>query len=459
MVKYISRSLQLMFAVSFTCIGGATWVSAATLDDALRASLVNSAELSAARQSWLSVREEIGVSTSSSDLKGTVKITGNQTHADTATSKGYTQSQYASAAITLSKNLYDGGQTAENTKLGRYKLDATSANYSNAEQALILKTIESYLDVVKSQREVALHADNLARLESHVKAAEARVRAGAATPTRVAESKARYARAQSDAIASDANLQNAEDMLHSLTGVELRDLVLPKAFSSLPVTLIEAENIARAEHPNIRKAIANELSASQQFNTLAASVKPTVSLSLSASTKDKTGTAGDLDDMSAQIVFSSPILSTNATRAKSRSVSASHTQSKFARDEAVRAVEVALRSAFRNMNTAQTRLDAVTSELDATMLVAKGIVSEVTFGQKTILDQLDAEQDVNAAELSLVSAEHDVIIASYRFQAAIGRLSADNLGLGDVLPALADTPSPVPIFTGIIPIRNKAFGQ
>ena len=172
LVKYISRSLRLMFAVSFSCMVGATWANSATLDDALRASLVNSAELSAARQSWLSVREEIGVSTSSSDLTGTVKITGNQTHADTATSNGYAQSQYASAAITLSKNLYDGGQTVENTKLGRYKLDATSANYSNAEQTLILKTIESYLDVVKSQREVTLHVDNLARLESHVKAAE-----------------------------------------------------------------------------------------------------------------------------------------------------------------------------------------------------------------------------------------------------------------------------------------------
>ena len=251
-------------------------------------------------------------------------------------------------------------------------------------QGLILQTIEAYLDVVKAQREVTLHADNLARLESHVRAADARVRAGAATPTRVAESKARYARAQSDAIAAATNLQNAQDMLHSLTGIELRALELPKALTSLPASLIEAETVARAEHPSVRKAIANELSASQQFNTLAATVKQTVSLSLSASTKDKTGTAGDLDDMSAQIVFSSPFLSTNATRAKSRSVSASYTQSKFARDEAIRAVEVALRSAFRNMSTAQTRLNAVTSELDATRLVARGIVSEVTFGQKKI---------------------------------------------------------------------------
>jgi len=458
-MKYVSRSLQVAFALCVNVVVGATSAHSATLDDALRASLNNSADLAAARQSWVSAREEIGVSTSTSDLTGTVRITGNQTHADTGKSSGFEQSQYASAAITLSKNLYDGGQTVEKTKLARYKLDAESASYSNTEQGLILQTIEAYLDVVKAQREVTLHADNLARLESHVRAADARVRAGAATPTRVAESKARYARAQSDAIAAAANVQNAQDMLHSLTGIELRALELPKALTSLPASLIEAETVARAEHPSVRKAIANELSASQQFNTLAATVKPTVSLSLSASTKDKTGTAGDLDDMSAQIVFSSPFLSTNATRAKSRSVSASHTQSKFARDEAIRAVEVALRSAFRNMSTAQTRLDAVTSELDATRLVARGIVSEVTFGQKTILDQLDAEQDVNAAELRLVTAEHDIVIASYRFKAAMGRLSAVNLGLGDALPALNDTPAPVPIFSGIIPIRNKSFGQ
>ena len=447
--KNIFSTLQLAFTLFLTVLIGGNIAHAATLDDALRASLANSAELSAARQGWISARENIGVSSSTSDLSGTVNITGNQTHTDTNTSSGFEQSQYASAAITISKNLYDGGQTAENTKLANYNLDVASAGYSNTEQGLILQTIEAYLGVVKAQREVSLHADNLARLESHVKAAEARVRAGAATPTRVAESKARFARAQSDAIAAAANLQNAEDKLHSLTGVELRDLLLPAALSSLPDTLIEAENIARAEHPSIREAIANELSASQQFNTLAASVKPTVSLSLSASTKDKTGTVADQDVMSAQIVFSSPFISTNATRAKSRSVSASHAQSKFARDEAIRSVDVDLRSAYRNVNTTKIRLDAVTSELEATRLVSRGIVSEVTFGQKTILDQLDAEQDVNAAELRLVTAEHDVILASYRLKAAMGRLSAVNLGLGDVLPKLNDLPSPDTFINGI----------
>ncbi len=64
------------------------------------------------------------------------------------------------------------------------------------------------------------------------------------------------------------------------------------------------------------------------------------------------------------------------------------------------------------------------AEIDASRLVAKGIASEAQYGQKTNLDLLDAEQDVNDAELRLVTVEHDRLQAAYRLLAAIGRLSA-----------------------------------
>ena len=89
LIKYVSRSLQVAFALCVNVVVGATSAHSATLEDALRASLNNSADLSAARQSWVSAREEIGVSTSTSDLTGTVRITGNQTHADTGKSSGF----------------------------------------------------------------------------------------------------------------------------------------------------------------------------------------------------------------------------------------------------------------------------------------------------------------------------------------------------------------------------------
>ena len=168
-----------------------------TLDDALRASLQTSSEIAAARQGWLAARENIETKTSTSDLKTTLSVTGNQTHTHTPSSNGYKQSQYGSGSITMAKNLYDGGQTSANMKLAEIQLDEATANYLATEQNVILTCIEAYLNVLKSRRDVDLNESNLKRLQAHVNAARIRVEAGAATPTRLAEAEARHARAKS----------------------------------------------------------------------------------------------------------------------------------------------------------------------------------------------------------------------------------------------------------------------
>jgi hypothetical protein len=67
----------------------------------------------------------------------------------------------------------------------------------------------------------------------------------------------------------------------------------------------------------------------------------------------------------------------------------------------------------------------------------------------------DAEQDVNDAELRLVSAQHDLLLSAYRLQAALGRLTSRSLWLDDVLGPLEDEAEPAPYFTSIIPFSAK----
>ena len=116
---------------------------AETLNDALRASLQNSSEIAAARQGWLAARENIETKTSTSDLKATLSVTGNQTHTDTPLSNGYKQSEYGSGEITVAKNLYDGGQATANMKLAEIQLEQATANYLATEQNVILYSIKS----------------------------------------------------------------------------------------------------------------------------------------------------------------------------------------------------------------------------------------------------------------------------------------------------------------------------
>ena len=123
--------------------------------------------------------------------------------------------------------------------------------------------------------------------------------------------------------------------------------------------------------------------------------------------------------------------------------------------EALRVAKVRARAAFRTQETAKINLDAVRRELKASKLVAAGIASEAQFGQKTTLDLLDAEQDVNDAELRLVTATHNLRLAAYRLQAAIGGLTASSMGLGDVLGALDDMPIPNDPFSTTFPFSRR----
>ena len=428
---------------------------AISLNNALRASLENSSALAAAREGWLATREAIGTNTSTTDLTARLNATGSVEQIDSKTGQGFTKSQYLSTGVTLSKNIYDGGQTKEKTRLAEINLHKASAIYAKTEQGVILGTIEAYLNVSKAGREVKLHARNLTRLKAHVNAAKIRVDAGAATPTRLAEARARYARAQSDAILAETRLTNAEDSFRSLTGKDASDFIEPSITGNLPINLLDAETKAQEGHPDILAAIAAERAADQEFNTLQAAVRPTLALSLSANTKAGTGTTLDRDEVAAQLVFSSPLLSTNATSSTSRRIAASFRQAKLDRAEATRKTEVAAREAFRNWQSTGIRVDAVTSEIEAFRLVAKGIASEAQFGQKTTLDLLDAEKDVNDAELSFVSAEHNRLLAAFRLKAAIGSLTAEQMGLGDVLGQLADMPPTPPPFNNFFPFSRK----
>ena len=443
-------------AVLIGCIGiTSSPALAISLDEALRASLENSSAIAAARQSWLATREAIGTNTSTSDLTARLNATGSVGQIDSKAGQGFTKSQYLSTGVTLSKNLYDGGQTKEKTLLAEINLQQASAIYAKTEQGVILGTIEAYLNVLKAGREVKLHARNLTRLEAHVNAAKIRVDAGAATPTRLAEARARYARAQSDSILAETRLTNAEDSFQSLTGKDAGDFIEPSITGNLPIDLLDAETKAHEGHPDILAAIAAERAADQAYNTLQAAVRPTLAFSLSANTKTGTGTTLDHDEVAAQLVFSSPLISTNATRSTSRRIAASFEQSKLNRTEVTRKTEVAAREAFRNWQSTGIRVDAVASEIEAFRLVAKGIASEAQFGQKTTLDLLDAEKDVNDAELSLVSAEHNQLLAAFRLKAAIGSLTAEQMGLGDVLGQLSDMPQTPSPFYDSFPFSRK----
>ena len=142
------------------------------------------------------------------------------------------------------------------------------------------------------------------------------------------------------------------------------------------MTLLEADDSARRNHPSVTLARLSVDVARQQFNTLLASVRPTVAFSLKATEATAEGRLNDKTELSAQLQLSTPLMPTLSIRAKSRGLSASLEAAKLARDEAVRTASLDVRNAFRNLETARAQRESMAVELRALRLAAEGINHE-----------------------------------------------------------------------------------
>ena len=86
-------------------------------------------------------------------------------------------------------------------------------------------------------------------------------------------------------------------------------------------------------------------------------------------------------------------------------------------------------NAYRQFIAVKSLIKANQAERDAASLFRDGVKKEVEFGLKTLLDLLDAEQDVVNAELSLISTRGDYVLSGYTLLAHMGQLNAEAFGL------------------------------
>jgi outer membrane protein len=98
-------------------------------------------------------------------------------------------------------------------------------------------------------------------------------------------------------------------------------------------------------------------------------------------------------------------------------------------DEARRTTVDATASAYEAFNTALARIESLKKEVDSARIALDGVEQEATVGARTVLDVLDAEQELLNAQVSLVSAERNATVAAYDYLQSLGRLTAQDLGL------------------------------
>jgi outer membrane protein len=87
------------------------------------------------------------------------------------------------------------------------------------------------------------------------------------------------------------------------------------------------------------------------------------------------------------------------------------------------------RAAFANYQAAQQAIQAQTVAVQANELALEGNRAEQSVGTRTIIEVLNAEQDLLNSQVALVSAKRDAYVAGFQLLNAMGQAQAQDLGL------------------------------
>jgi outer membrane protein len=94
-----------------------------------------------------------------------------------------------------------------------------------------------------------------------------------------------------------------------------------------------------------------------------------------------------------------------------------------------RSVVSATRSAYANYRAAQNSIASHQSAVTANEVALEGARAERSVGTRTVLDVLNAEQELLNAQVALVTARRNAYVAGFQLLNAMGQAEADDLGL------------------------------
>lgn len=421
--------LRRIFGVMAIVLVGAP-SGADTLTDALRLAYETNPTLILNRAALRATDETVALARSGRrpqlSLQASAAAANSPAFAGTAT-------ETYSASLNASLTLLDGGRSRDAVEAAKLAVQAARASLQNIEQSVMLSAAQAFLTVRRDQQIVALARNNVDVLKQQVQAAEDRLAVGAATRTDVAQTKARLAAAQAVLAANRGALAIGAENYIAVVGTAPVNLAYPPRLPDIPGSLASAEEIALRSHPLMVASHLSEQVAAIDLRRARNARRPTLSAGASVTYTESyiagvNLTAGDSSRLS--LTLNQPIYGGGALSAAVRQAGAVLERRMAETSNTRSQVRQQVAASWFQLQIARASISANRLQIEASQFAFEGISEEAKLGAGTVLDTLNAKQEVLTAQNSLITAMHDERVAAYGLLAAMGLLSPENLDLG-----------------------------
>jgi TolC family type I secretion outer membrane protein len=253
------------------------------------------------------------------------------------------------------------------------------------------------------------------------------------TRTDVAQSRARLADAQANLVNAQGELGVSRSNFEHVIGRPPETLEQNPPLPKLPSTEDQAVSIGLHENPAIVAANESAKAADYAVVDATGALLPTVSLNaqyqLSQDSLESTEGTGvqHITSVIGQVTI--PIYQGGAEESAVRQAKDQRSQAEIEIADTQRQAVAATQTAWQAYTVAKGSIASDEIAVNANQEAFDGVKAEQQVGSRTVLDVLNAQQELLTAQIALVSAERDAQVAAYQMLSALGWLTAKKLAL------------------------------
>ncbi len=423
-------------------------VSADTLREALASAYETNPTLTGARAGQRATNESVPIARAQGrpDATGSLSYTELFPRSD---GTNFTPDRSFSGRTDVVVPLYTGGAVKNAIRAAENRVEAGVAGLRATESAIFSAVVGTYMDVIRDESIVSLNRAQVGVLQINLEATRDRFEIGDLTRTDVAQSEARLALATSNLEAVRANLIRSKEIYIQLVGKVPNDLDAPPPLPNLPATPDDAVAVALQSNPDLIAAKEIREAAGFDRRGAEASRLPQVAGFGGGSYSNNFGSidsgtlpAFDKSSSSAQIGVRAtiPLYQGGQPAAQIRQAQARLGQAMEQEIAAEREAIAQTRAAYASWRASQDVIAASERAVSANELSLEGVRAENSVGNRTILDILNAEQELLNSKVQLVAARRNSYVAGFSLLASMGRAEARDLGLegGPLYDPMAD---------------------
>ncbi|SEQ58463.1 outer membrane protein [Devosia sp. YR412] len=429
-VKLIVSALALGMAAA--SVGGA---QAQSITQALTIAYDHAPDLQAALLEAKAAAENVALANSGNrptigaSVGGTYAWSAGQ--ASQANPNGnYVGASSYTAGLSYNQTIFDNHKTEAQVEAARAGAEAAEHGIRNTEQNVLLSVVQAYMSVLSGRQLVALRQENTSFFQAQLQSAQDRLDVGEGTRIDVAQAQARLAQGDASYRAALSSLEISQATFQRYVGAQPQGLNASHNYGRLiPGNLQAAIAEAEAGHPAILAAKAAIRAAQAGSDAADAAFGPNASVSGQVGTGFSSAGAGQ--GISGQFGFqiTVPIYAGGAIGAGVRKANIELIKSEVTAMSSYDQIREAVISAWAGMQSADAQISAANAAVSAGTTVLDGVIQERDLGTRTTLDVLNSQAELTTAREALINASTNKVVATFSLLAAMGHLTARDLGL------------------------------